>query len=59
MSTPVAVLVFSLMTVLAAVGVFLAVPRHERWLAVRFFAGWTLGTWTFVGLLYVLGWWTP
>lgn len=59
MSTPIAVLVFSLLTVLAGVGVFFAVDHRERWTAVRFFAGWTLGTWAMVGLFYLLGWWTP
>lgn len=59
MSTPIAVLVFSVITVLAGVGVFFATEHGERHLAVRFFAGWTLGCWAFVGALYLLGWWTP
>jgi hypothetical protein len=59
MSTPIAVLVFSLLTVLAAVGVFFTVDKDDRWPAMQIFAGWTAGTWAMVGFFYLLGWWTP
>lgn len=59
MSTPVAVLVFSIITVLAGVGVVLTVPVAEKRAAAQVFTAWTLGVWAFVGVLYLLGWWTP
>lgn len=59
MSTWIWLGVWAVLTAGALVGVVLAVDKEERNIAARFFIGWTLGTWAVLGMLYLLGWWTP